>query len=60
MENPADFSTGAYDSLFHFFDVLGLVIIVLMTFMWLAQFLKDRKMLSELDPLKPYNPDEKK
>ena len=45
---------------FHFFDVLGLVIIVLMAYMWLAQFLKDRKMLSELDPLKPYNPDEKK
>jgi phosphatidylglycerophosphate synthase len=44
----------------HFFDILGIVIVVLMTIMWLAQFGKDRKVLSELDPLKPYNPDEKK
>lgn len=45
---------------FHFFDVLGLIIVVLMAIMWLAKFLQDRKQLSQMDPLKPYNPQDKK
>ena len=44
---------------FHFFDVLGIFIVCLMAFFWTSKFLKDRKALSELDPLKPYDGNKK-
>ncbi len=44
---------------FHFFDVLGIFIVCLMAFFWISKFLKDRKMLSELDPLKPFDGNKK-
>ncbi len=34
------------------FDVIGLVIALVLATMWTSQFLKDRKVLSELDPIK--------
>ncbi|MBR6757061.1 MAG: CDP-alcohol phosphatidyltransferase family protein [Bacteroidaceae bacterium] len=34
------------------FDVVGLVIALVLATMWTSQFLKDRKVLSELDPIK--------
>ena len=45
--------------LFHFFDVLGVFIVCLMSYFWISKFLKDRKALSELDPLKPYDGNKK-
>lgn len=45
---------------FYFFDVVAFVLIIFMTYMWISQFLKDRKLMAEIDPLKPYNPEEKK
>ena len=41
---------------FGVFDVIGFVISVIMFVMWLSQFLKDRQLLAERDPLKPYHP----
>ena len=60
IEPLRTWSCTVYTQTFHFFDVLGLVIVVLMTIMWLAKFLQDRKQLSQMDPLKPYNPQDKK
>lgn len=36
------------------FDVAGLVIALILAIMWTSQFLKDRKELSKLDPIKKY------
>lgn len=44
---------------FHFFDIVALVLIIFMTYMWISQFLKDRKLMAQIDPLKPYNPEDK-
>lgn len=38
------------------FDVAGLLIAVFLFTAWLIQWLKDRRILSERDPLKPYHP----
>lgn len=43
---------------FGVFDIVGFVIAVIMFGMWFVQFLKDRRILSERDPLKPYKPQE--
>lgn len=43
---------------FGVFDIVGFTIAVIMFIMWLVQFLKDRRILSERDPLKPYKPQE--
>lgn len=45
---------------FGVYDIVGFVIAVILFGMWLAQFLKDRRILSERDPLKPYKPQENK
>lgn len=45
---------------FGVFDIVGFTIAVIMFVMWLVQFLKDRRILSERDPLKPYKPQENK
>lgn len=45
---------------FGVYDIVGFVIAILLFGMWLAQFLKDRRLLSERDPLKPYRPEENK
>ncbi len=45
---------------FGVYDIVGFVIAVILFGMWLAQFLKDRRLLSERDPLKPYRPQENK
>lgn len=45
---------------FGVFDIVGFTIAVIMFIMWLVQFLKDRRILSERDPLKPYKPQENK
>ena len=37
------------------FDVVGLVIALILATMWTSQFLKDRKELSKLDPIKKSN-----
>ena len=34
------------------FDIIGLVIALILAMMWTNQFLKDRKVLSKLDPIK--------
>lgn len=39
------------------FDFMGLFIATFLFVAWLVQFLKDRKLLSERDPLKPFNPE---
>ena len=39
------------------FDFMGLFIATFLSVAWLVQFLKDRKLLSERDPLKPFNPE---
>ena len=39
------------------FDFIGLFIATFLFVAWLVQFLKDRKLLSERDPLKPFNPE---
>lgn len=44
-----------------FFDIIGLIISFIFAILWLTQFLKDRKELSALDPLKkPHSTDNKK
>lgn len=48
------FSIGGYN--FGVYDIGGMAIGVFLYTAWLVQFLKDRRMLSERDPLKPYNP----
>ena len=45
---------------FGVYDIVGFCIAVILFAMWLSQFLKDRKVLAERDPLKPYQPQEKK
>lgn len=45
---------------FGVFDIVGFTIAAIMFVMWLVQFLKDRRILSERDPLKPYKPQENK
>ena len=45
---------------FGVYDIVGFVIAVILFAMWLAQFLKDRRLLAERDPLKPYQPKENK
>ncbi|MDE5710567.1 MAG: CDP-alcohol phosphatidyltransferase family protein [Bacteroides sp.] len=42
------------------FDIMGLLISLFLFGAWLSQFLTDRRMLSERDPLKPYVPQHKK
>lgn len=44
---------------FGVYDVVGFVIAIILFTMWLVQFLKDRREMAELDPLKPYNPEKK-
>ena len=39
------------------FDFVGLFIATFLFVAWLVQFLKDRKILSDRDPLKPFNPE---
>ena len=41
---------------FGVFDIVGFFISVVLFGMWLSQFLKDRRLLAERDPLKPYHP----
>lgn len=41
---------------FGVFDIVGFVISIILFTMWLFQFLKDRRLLAEHDPLKPYQP----
>ncbi|WP_294634097.1 CDP-alcohol phosphatidyltransferase family protein [uncultured Bacteroides sp.] len=41
------------------FDIAGLLIAVFLFVAWLSQFVTDRRILSERDPLKPYNPENK-
>ena len=41
---------------FGVFDIVGFVISIILFTMWLFQFLKDRRLLAERDPLKPYQP----
>ena len=41
---------------FGVFDIVGFVISIILFTMWLFQFLKDRRLLAEYDPLKPYQP----
>ena len=60
IEPLRTWSCTVYTQTFHFFDVLGLIIVVLMAIMWLSKFLQDRKELSKLDPLKPFASDKKK
>lgn len=43
---------------FGVFDVVGLAIAILLFAMQFNQFLKDRRAFAELDPLKPYNPED--
>lgn len=44
---------------FGVFDIAGVVIALVLFVMQFCQFLKDRRILSAQDPLKPYNPQEK-
>ena len=39
------------------FDFMGLFIATFLFVAWLVQFVKDKKILSERDPLKPFNPE---
>ncbi|WP_294628787.1 CDP-alcohol phosphatidyltransferase family protein [uncultured Bacteroides sp.] len=41
------------------FDIAGLLIALFLFGAWLSQFLVDRRILAERDPLKPYNPEKK-
>lgn len=41
------------------FDIAGVAIAVILFVMQFSQFLKDRRILSAQDPLKPYNPQDK-
>ncbi len=41
------------------FDIAGVAIAVILFVMQFSQFLKDRRILSEQDPLKPYKPQDK-
>lgn len=50
------FSIGGYG--FGVYDIGGMAIGVFLFVAWVVQFLKDRRMLSERDPLKPYEPSE--
>ena len=43
---------------FGVYDVVGFVIAVILFVMWLVQFLKDRREMAAIDPLKPYDPKE--
>ena len=45
---------------FGVYDVVGFVIALILFGMWFVQFLKDRREMAEIDPLKPYNPEGKK
>ncbi len=45
---------------FGIFDIIGVAIVVILFTMWTVQFMRDRRVLSQRDPLKPYSPDEKK
>lgn len=38
---------------FGVFDIVGFVISIVLFAMWLSQFMKDRRLFAELDPLKP-------
>lgn len=42
------------------FDVVALLIALFLFGAWLSQFLTDRRIFSERDPLKPYNSEDKK
>lgn len=44
---------------FGVYDVVGFVIAVILFTMWFVQFLKDRREMAEIDPLKPYIPEGK-
>ena len=44
---------------FGVYDIVGFVIAVILFAMWLVQFLKDRREMAAIDPLKPYNPEGK-
>ena len=43
---------------FGVYDIVGFCIAVILFAMWLSQFLKDRRVLAERDPLKTYTPQE--
>ena len=45
---------------FGVYDIVGFVIAVILFGMWFVQFLKDRREMAEIDPMKPYNPEGKK
>lgn len=45
---------------FGVYDIVGSAIAVILWVMWLVQFLKDRRELAKLDPLKPYCPEKNK
>lgn len=51
------FSCSVGDLSLTVFDFVGLFIAIFLFVAWLVQFLKDRKILSERDPLKPFNPE---
>ena len=38
------------------FDIAGFCIAILLFVIQISQFLKDRKVLAKIDPLKPYDP----
>ncbi len=38
------------------FDIVGMIIVFLLFYMFISQFLRDRAILAEKDPAKPYNP----
>ena len=44
---------------FGVYDIVGFVIAVILFAMWFVQFLKDRREMAAIDPLKPYNPEGK-
>ena len=41
---------------FGVYDIVGFAIAVILFVRWFVQFLKDRRVLAERDPLKPYHP----
>ena len=41
------------------FDIVGLLIAIFLFAAWLGQFVTDRRILSEREPLKPYHPENK-
>lgn len=45
---------------FGVYDIVGFAIAVILWVMWFVQFLKDRRQLAEIDPLKPYCPEKNK